>query len=65
MYPSASDDLAVTILDKPFADAEVFLEVKRGSEPPVLFRSQRPIVSATGRADLTTIGNVFRIERQF
>ncbi|MEK6795598.1 MAG: endo-1,3-alpha-glucanase family glycosylhydrolase [Spirochaetota bacterium] len=63
VYPSASDDLAVTILDKPFTDAEVFLEVKRGSEPPILFRSQRPIVSAAGRADLTTIGNVFRIER--
>ena len=61
-YPIDSDDLAVTVLDAPFTDAEVYVAVNRDKERIGLFRSHRPIVAAAGRGEMTTIGDVFTLE---
>ena len=61
-YPADSDQLAVTVLDAPFTDAEVYLAVKRDNNRIGFFRSHRPIASAAGRGDMVAIGDVFPLE---
>ncbi len=62
VYPEESNWLSVTILDKPFTDSYVYLSVHRDNDRIGLFRSQRPIVEAAARSDMTVIGNVFDLE---
>ncbi|MFZ2655678.1 MAG: endo-1,3-alpha-glucanase family glycosylhydrolase [Victivallales bacterium] len=59
VYPKEEEDLVITKLDKPFSDAEVFVSVSRGKDRIGFFRSHRPIVSAAGRGDMTTVGDAY------
>jgi hypothetical protein len=59
VYPRPASDLAITKLDQPFEDAEVYAAVERDATRLGFFRSHRPIVSAAARGELTTVGDVF------
>ncbi len=61
-YPKEEQDFAITKLDKPFWDAEVYLSITRGAERIGFFRSHRPIAGAAGRGDMTTVGDAFTLE---
>ncbi|MFZ2654137.1 MAG: endo-1,3-alpha-glucanase family glycosylhydrolase [Victivallales bacterium] len=61
-YPKDSDWLSVTMVEKPFLDTQVYMNVYRGNDRIGMFRSHRPIVEAAGRSDMTTIGDVFELQ---
>ena len=59
--PTERPGFAITLLDKPFTDTELYVAVYRGDRRLGLFRSHRPILGAAGRGELTTIGDAFRL----
>ena len=61
IYPAEEEGLIVTVLNKPFKDMEVLLQVTRDGVDMGRFFSHHPIVDAAGRADLGTVGNVFSL----
>lgn len=63
VYPAEEAGLSVSRLDRPFSDHEVYLEVWAGGSRRARFRSQQPVVTAAARGDLSTIGDVFPLER--
>jgi len=62
-YPRAEPGLTMTILAKPFWDAELHVSVERDGQRIGFFRSHRPIAAAAGRGDMTTVGDAFRLEK--
>ncbi|MEK6794470.1 MAG: hypothetical protein AABZ39_06820 [Spirochaetota bacterium] len=64
VYPKDSADLAVTVLDKPFWDTEVFVYVYRDGKRIGLYRSHRPIVEAAARGEMQTVGDAFDIPQR-
>ena len=59
VYPEPEDGLSVTVLEKAFSDIEVSVKVQRDGADLGRYFSHTPVVSAAGRADLGTIGDVF------
>lgn len=59
VYPKDGPRLAVTVLEQPFRDTELYLAAYRQGRRLDLFRSHRPIAEAAGRGDLSTIGDYF------
>jgi hypothetical protein len=62
VYPREDRSLSVTVLPEAFSDAEVAVKVSRPGQEAERFFSHLPIVSAAGRADLGTVGDVFVIK---
>jgi len=62
-YPTESDDFFITKLTKPFFDSEVYVEIVRDGKRLGFFQSHRPIADAAGRGDMSTVGDVFVIDR--
>lgn len=63
IYPKEEDGLSITVLPEAFKDMELSVQVSRGEADLGRYFSHAPIVSAAGRADLGTIGDVFEIGR--
>ena len=63
VYPEEEGGLSVTTLPEAFKDMELSVNVSRNGVDLGRFFSHTPVVSAAGRADLGTIGDVFAIKR--
>lgn len=63
VYPCAEPGLSVTRLESAFADHEVYLEMWADGRRQARFRSQQAVVTAAARGDLSTVGDVFPVER--
>lgn len=62
-YPSPKDGTVdCLVLDQPFEDTNIYVDVSRNGSRLGFFRSHRSIVAAAGRGDLTTTGDAFDLD---
>ncbi len=61
VYPKEEPGLSVTVLPDPFEDMELSVRARRNGADLGRFFSHQPVVSAGGRGDLGTVGDLFVI----